>query len=337
MNRIQIFPPSLQMKHISMTTRLVVFAMILLSSVCSCQPFMNKKSVFPWGRKKDTPKVIPDRILAVWTDAVLHQQGQPGVRGFGGRVYFYEKDKTDPIEVEGSLAVYAFDADNDEIDSQKPLRKFVFTTEQLADSMSKTSIGPSYNIWLPWSVVGEPSQKLSLITRFEGVEGGTTISDPVIKLLPGVAKKSDTNGKRARGDESKSASDQGVQQASFSEANELKPSELEKKRPVDTIELPPGFQRHLLDSQAMRKGLDANSLDSIQNPPSMASTVTSNHVFDAKNSPPHRDSSTGAKSSGSIEGESEARLFSSPRPDRSNIRQGSWLKAEKRLKDGIQR
>ncbi|XZE22149.1 hypothetical protein SH449x_002066 [Pirellulaceae bacterium SH449] len=337
MNLIKIIPPSLQMKHISMSPRLVVLAMILLSSVCGCQPFMNKKSVFPWGRKKDAPKVIPDRILAVWTDTVLHQQGQPGVRGFGGRVYFYEKEKTDPIEVEGSLAVYAFDADNDAIDSQKPLRKFVFTTEQLADSMSKTSMGPSYNIWLPWSAVGEPAQKLSLITRFEGVEGGTTISDPVIKLLPGVAKKSDTNGKGTRADESKSASDQGVQQASFSEAKELKSSESEKIRPIETIELPPGFQRHLLDSQSMRKGLDANSLDSIRNNPSMANSVTSTQVFDAKNSTPRWDSSAAAKSSGSNEGESEARLFSSSRPDRSNIRQGSWLKAEKRLKDGIQR
>ena len=31
---------------------------------------------------------LPDRILPVWADAVLHQPGKSAVRGFGGRLYF---------------------------------------------------------------------------------------------------------------------------------------------------------------------------------------------------------------------------------------------------------
>lgn len=316
---------------------ILIFGLSLAVVVSGCQPLMNKKSMIPWGGKKKETKVVPDRILAVWTDTVLHQQGQTGVRGFGGRVYFYEKDNTDPIEAEGSLAVYAFDAEDDAIDSQKPLRKFVFTPEQLASHMSKTSIGPSYSIWLPWSSVGDPPQKLSLITRFEGVDGGTTISDPVIKLLPGVAKKSDSQRKSPDPTIDKSpvkfSVDQGVQQASFTEPNGTIPQSLSDKRPVETIELPPGFQRHLKDADLLRNSIGPKNLLPVQ---SDVSEITT-QVFDAKNLAPPSDLSSDASNSTSGREDSDARFFKSPRPDRSNIRNGSWLKPERRLQDGIER
>lgn len=315
---------------------LLVLGLFLSMAACGCQPLMTKKSMIPWGSKKKETKVVPDRILAVWTDTVLHQQGQKGVRGFGGRVYFYEKDNTDPIEAEGSLAVYAFDAEDDAIDSQKPLRKFVFTPEQLAGHMSKTSIGPSYSIWLPWSSVGDPPQKLSLITRFEGVDGGTTISDPVIKLLPGVAKKSDSGKKSSDQTIDKSPiktwEDQGVQQASFSESTATPSRSLDTKRPVETIELPPGFQRHLKDADLLRNRLDPNS-----KPIQDYSSEITTQVFDAKNPAPQAESPIDPSKKSTDSEEGAARFFSSSRPDRSNIRNGSWLKPERRLQDGIER
>ena len=47
---------------------------------------------------------VPAEVLPIWTDTVLHQPGQPGIRGFGGRVYFYEEAKPDPVRVDGQLA-----------------------------------------------------------------------------------------------------------------------------------------------------------------------------------------------------------------------------------------
>lgn len=316
--------------------RFLLITLFLSVLASGCQPLMNKKSMIPWGSKKKEAKVVPDRILAVWTDTVLHQQGQTGVRGFGGRVYFYEKDNADPIEVEGSLAVYAFNAEDDAIDSQKPLRKFVFTPEQLAGHMSKTSIGPSYSIWLPWSSVSDPPQKLSLITRFEGVDGGTTISDPVIKLLPGIVKKtaSEKSSSAPLVDSAKSSmpGDPGVQPASYSESRESKTPEQIEKRSVDTIELPPGFQRHLKKSDYPQSIIDPNSkpLQDFQ-----PETIT--QVFDARNPKPESALSNqiGNENAGAVD--EKSRLFSSSRPDRSNIRNGTWLKPERRLQDGVER
>ena len=183
----------------------------------------------PWF-EEDEKK--PERILAVWTDSVLHQSGQGGVRGFGGRLYFYEKENQDPVEVDGALAVYVFDADAVDPTKQKPLRKFVFTTEQFTKHMSRTSIGPSYSVWLPFGPVGEEAKRLVLITRFQGTKSGTLISDPTVKLLPGQPSKP-VSPKMSANDTPR------VLPASHTET---KPG-----RSVETITLPPSFQRHLKD------------------------------------------------------------------------------------------
>lgn len=262
-------------QHQSRTTALQTLAclcfMLFAISFCGCQIAPKEKS-YKWPWKKDEVKKLPDRILPVWTESVLHQPNQPGVRGFGGRIYFYEKDNTDPIEIDGSLAVYVFDADDIDATSQKPLRKFMFTKEQFAEHMSKTSIGPSYSIWLPWGEIGGPPRRLSLIARFEGSEGGTVISDPTIKLLPGVpVKEQDANtdsetkskstsafrlsshqkkfdakgtGNRASGNRvNDNAADDDTADDSASEASEE--SSESTRNDIKTIELPPSFQRHL--------------------------------------------------------------------------------------------
>jgi hypothetical protein len=275
----------------------------------------------PWGKKKVDAKIVPDRILAVWTDTILHQSGQKGIRGFGGRVYFYEKDKPDPIEVEGSLAVYAFDAEDESVDSQKPLRKFAFTAEHLASHMSKTSIGPSYSIWLPWSAVGEEPIKLSLITRFEGVEGGTTISDPVIKLLPGIAKKTDAQ--TGKGKAVAPQTEQGVVQASFTEPKGANSDKKDATRPVETIELPPGFQRHFKNSDKTETTLGSSASD------------MTTKVFDTRSKQTKRD--TMEMQSNETESDSTDQKsgteFASQKADRRNLREGKWIQPSSRLED----
>ncbi len=206
-----------------------------------CQFAPKQPFAWPWSKPKE--KKVPERILPVWTDTVLYQTNQAGVRGFGGRIYFYEKSATDPIEVDGAMAVYVFDADNDELHEQKPLRKFVFTSEQFANHMSRTSIGPSYSIWLPWGEVGGPPLRLSLIARFEGTQGGTVISDPTIKLLPGVPVRSGL----AKGSDSSSTMQLAghARPAGESQGDTTEPA-AKSRRQVETIDLPPSFQRHLL-------------------------------------------------------------------------------------------
>ncbi len=221
-----------------------------------CQ-FAPKDKTFNWPWIKDESKPLPDRILAVWTDSVLHQPNQAGVRGFGGRVYFYGNDNTDPVEVDGSLAVYVFDADDINLNAQKPLRKYVFTADQFNEHMSKTSIGPSYSVWLPWGEIGGPPRRLSLIARFEGRQGGTTISDPTIKLLPGVPVQEHSD---AEISDNKMSNRSPFRLSSFQQGINTRTGTAKEQQENDdrdrigeddikTIDLPPSFQRHLRGSE----------------------------------------------------------------------------------------
>ncbi len=89
--------------HWSFVKSILTVSFIGLSiSSTGCQ-FSPKPPKGLWSWKKEESKPLPDRILAVWTDSVLHQPNQPGVRGFGGRIYFYEKEETTPIESMGAL------------------------------------------------------------------------------------------------------------------------------------------------------------------------------------------------------------------------------------------
>lgn len=231
-------------------TRLLCLALVLGPCGCQFAP-STPKLRWPWAKEKPAPH--PERVVAVWADTVLHQPNQPGVRGFGGRVYFYEVGKTDPIEIEGGLAVYVFDAEKLQVNDQRPLRKFVFTPEQFASQMSRTSLGPSYSVWLPWGEVGGPPMSLSLIARYQGTAGGTTIGEPTIKLLPGVPKRS-IESEQALAEKNKKSPYQlvGHSEPGRDDGGDGDDSAVQtlsrferRKQDVKTIDLPPSFQRHL--------------------------------------------------------------------------------------------
>ena len=163
------------------TCRLYVATFLLLSCV-GCAP-IDLSGKIPWLDRNSSN--IPEKLVPMWKDTVLYEADKPPVRGFGARIYFYEQESPKPIKVDGTLIVYAFDADETE-GLPKPKRKFVFTTEQFSKHYSKTDLGHSYSIWLPWDEVGGPSAQISLVAKFQGEKGGSVVTEPARKLLPGV-------------------------------------------------------------------------------------------------------------------------------------------------------
>jgi len=191
---------------------------LLASPGCSSLALQDP---FGWTKREEVDEP-PVRMVAVWTDAVMNQPGQPGVRGVGGRVMFYGKESDVPITANGTLSVYAYD-DSDASDggsSAAPARKFVFLPEQFSKRRSTSQIGDSYNVWLPWDEVGSPQRQLTLIARFEPQEGPPVLSDPTRQLLPGttatpVVRRGVVEPQIRRD----AAADAAVQQASFADAH----------------------------------------------------------------------------------------------------------------------
>ena len=212
-----------------------IFAAIFLIDCAGCSTLNMKKSL-PWQKETTTP--IPDRILTIWTDTIRHEPGKPGVRGFGGRVFFYGEDR-DPIKVDGSVSVYVFD--DDDRSSAAPKRKYVFDAANLEKHYSKCRLGHSYSFWIPWGNVTGPTKKLSLISRFDGASGGTVYSQAAKKLLPGVEQRlleKNGNGNERANDFPE------VAKVSFDdESKEISRSQSMKSH---AIEIPPSFADRLV-------------------------------------------------------------------------------------------
>ncbi|MBB76192.1 MAG: hypothetical protein CMJ75_16920 [Planctomycetaceae bacterium] len=192
---------------------------------------------WPWSKNDADTLLLPDRILVIWSDTTLHQPGLPAVRGFGGRVFFYLKDRPEPVQVDGALTVLAFGGEPENV-IQHPEKKFVFTVDQLPGHYAKCKLGHSYNIWIPWGATEGSTRQIHLMARFEGRDGGIVFSEGVTKLLPGAkpAISATENGSLS------TIRQPSVAPAGYREVDD-NPQQTEMR--VHAIDLPPDFARRL--------------------------------------------------------------------------------------------
>lgn len=224
---------------------------LILSPLAGCTHFTSADAwKMPWGKKHDQLST-PVKVVPMWSNTVMHQPGQPGIRGFAARVYFYDQSEREPIEVDGTLTVYAFSGEQKRGRQTRPEKKFVFTPEQLKRYHSETKLGHSYSIWLPWDEVGGETRQLSLVTRFEGTQGGVVISDPSRKLLPGVSNPNNTS--HAASADLARRNQPSVQPASFDrpvdDGGDGDTDVRERREQPVTIHLPPSFARRFHEDE----------------------------------------------------------------------------------------
>ncbi len=159
----------------------------------STQPRSKSASLaerLPWiGEKNqeddEVPYPNPVKLAATWTPDTLMQTGRVPTRGFGGRLFFYD-EKSRPVPVEGTLVVHGFDEEMD--DPQKNVKRFEFTPEQFTRHFSKSDMGASYSVWIPWDAVGGDKKRISLVASFKTPEGKAVQGVPTMVILPGKQK-----------------------------------------------------------------------------------------------------------------------------------------------------
>lgn len=175
-----------QLVSLGKPRRSVVVACLAATLLAGCSKFdFDMSRNIPWGAGGDGVMQPPMKVVAVWTDTVLTQGLAPATRGFGGRVMFYAVEGGKPIKVRGTLTVYAFDETGRDVESTKPDRKFIFTPEQFEKHYSKSALGHSYSVWLPWDAAGGPLREISLLVRFQPENGTAVVGDPAKQHLPG--------------------------------------------------------------------------------------------------------------------------------------------------------
>jgi len=155
---------------------------VLPALAAGCARFDLRRNI-PWQEVSDKPV---QSVVVFWTEALIERRSAPPYRGFGGRVYFYPADMSRPMKVRGTLVVYAFDDNLPPPENLKPVRKFVFTNEQLEKVYAESKLGPSYNILIPWDEFSPKAQRISLIARFIPENGPSVVSEQARVFLPGL-------------------------------------------------------------------------------------------------------------------------------------------------------
>ncbi len=163
-------------------TYLALPACLALAAGCSSLDF-NQSFSWPWEAEEEPSQ--PSRISAIWIDTVQLRANQPSLRGFGGRLMFYDRSEAKAVKVDGRLEVYAFEEDDAEVEKVKPDRKFIFPREQFAQHYSKSDLGHSYSFWLPFGDAAGEQKEISLIVRFIPHQGNPVVSEQTRHILPG--------------------------------------------------------------------------------------------------------------------------------------------------------
>jgi len=221
--------------------------LVLVTSGCST---LDLSKGLAWPGSDDKPQ-IPDRIVDVWTDDVLHQSGQPSKRGFGGRFMFYNRESESPVKVEGALTVYLFDDRCEDPLRGKPIHKYIFPVEALEKHYSKSELGHSYSFWLPVDEVGGVERTLTVIARFEPKVGGKVMAKPSTHVLPGrpADEESSPLVQRFEARQYEKKANGEIQQVAHVEPVYGDPAsapETNQGITTATINLPPGFARQMM-------------------------------------------------------------------------------------------
>lgn len=139
----------------------------------------------PFQKKKEETFGTPQKMAVIWKDTTLQTANNPTVRGFGGRVFFYD-DENQPIKVDGEMVIYGFKSDSG---STKADKKFVFRREQLNEHYGETDMGHSYSFWIPWDKLGGNRTSVTLIPAFKSADGKLVKGGQTINVLPGPEPK----------------------------------------------------------------------------------------------------------------------------------------------------
>ncbi|MFK7769198.1 MAG: hypothetical protein AB8B55_18400 [Mariniblastus sp.] len=149
----------------------------------------NPLSQMTAAKKKEASdkEATPVTMAAIWKDSAYEQVGSKTVLGFGGRIFFYDRDNN-AVKAEGELIVYGFDDSEKEETVQVGVgadKKFVFRESEFQTHFSDSGLGASYSVWIPWEQIGGYRKSVTLIPVFKTKDGRLLESGQSIVVLPG--------------------------------------------------------------------------------------------------------------------------------------------------------
>ena len=113
-------------------------------------------------------------------------------RGFAGQIYFFAKDKAEPVLVEGDVRVYLFAGIGTAEEQARPIHQYDFKADAWKTHASRTSLGPGYNVFIPYPEHAHYQIRCQLRVRYQPPGGGPPIwSEALSMVLDGPPRPDD--------------------------------------------------------------------------------------------------------------------------------------------------
>lgn len=158
--------------------------LVLLTTGCA-----EFRAPLGWLGPKEVPRATAsnpvNRIVAIWQPAEGQGlNGLPG-RGFAGQILFFPAKGETPVAGDGDVRIYVFDDQGEPDEQMKPIHQFDFTQGGWEAQLVKGSLGPAYQVYIPYTRKGTHRAKCSLRIRLQPKVGNAVYSDVINVVLPG--------------------------------------------------------------------------------------------------------------------------------------------------------
>lgn len=172
---------------------LLITFLIPLVGGCAETSFIKSTGKFVPGLRGKLKDPQAARILCLWEAA--EGQGLEGqtTRGFAGQVLFFGYGEPTPIPVHGEVRIYQYDNYDPDERSPKPIHVFVFDDGGWNAHQAESTIGHSYNVFLPYVNDHPGTARCALKVEYIP-EGGRSIASAItpIKLDGRHSRRSHT-------------------------------------------------------------------------------------------------------------------------------------------------
>lgn len=133
--------------------------------------------------RKATARNPAVKVVCLWEPAEGRDPKGVPCQGFAGQILFLTNTSL-PVSVEGDIRIYLFDDKGSVEEQGKPLHHFDFDSGAWARHYTYGTLGPAYNVFIPYMRRGVHDATCALRIRLTPKEGPAVFSDMTsIKLL----------------------------------------------------------------------------------------------------------------------------------------------------------
>lgn len=133
------------------------------------------------------------RIVCIWEPSEGNGTDGLPTRGLAGQIMFFTNGQPEPVRVTGDVRVYLFDDHGTQEEQKKPIRQFDFLGDAWTVHLSESTLGPAYNVFVPYTRKHQWRAQCSLRVRLIPEAGSPIFSETVHVTLPGQKRPMGNN------------------------------------------------------------------------------------------------------------------------------------------------